>query len=243
MVHGGIDGHTRVVTYLKASDNNKAETVLCSFLEAVGMFGVPSRVRSDHGRENYFVAQFMLAYRRIGRGSIVTGRSVHNQRIERLWRDVYRTCLHNYYQLFHFLEDEGVLDITNECHMFCLSYIFIPRINKDLQTFQSSFNNHSLRTERGFTPLQLYIQGFLQQRQESILSEDELVNYGIDNDGPVPPPSEGMDEIVVPPTHNPLTNEQYHILLQQIQPTANSVDGWGIDLFLQAIDFITSQIQ
>lgn len=51
---------------MAASDNNQANTVLESFLEAVGNFGVPSRVRSDRG-ENYYVAQFMLAYKGVGR--------------------------------------------------------------------------------------------------------------------------------------------------------------------------------
>lgn len=46
--------------------------------------------RTDHGTENISVADFMLAAREDGgRTSFVTGRSVHNQRIERLWRDVF----------------------------------------------------------------------------------------------------------------------------------------------------------
>jgi hypothetical protein len=106
--------------------------------------------------------------------------------------------------------------------------------------FQSSFNNHSLRTERGFTPTQLYVQSFLEQRQESILSEDELMHYGIDNDGPLPPPNEELEQVIVPPRINPLTDEDYQSLLQLVTPTANSEDGWGIDLFVQAVDFVTN---
>lgn len=46
-VHGRVDGYSRVPVYLKASSNNRAATVLESFYEAVGLYGLPSRVRCD----------------------------------------------------------------------------------------------------------------------------------------------------------------------------------------------------
>ena len=78
----------RLVTYIKCSNNNCASTVLSLFIQAVAEFGVPSRVRSDQGVENVDIARWMLTHMGVNRGSILTGSSVHNQRIERLWRDV-----------------------------------------------------------------------------------------------------------------------------------------------------------
>eukprot|EP00731_Ephydatia_muelleri_P019357 Em0012g182a len=46
VIHGGIDGYSRQVVYLGASNNNKSETVLQLFLEATRAYRWPSRVRS-----------------------------------------------------------------------------------------------------------------------------------------------------------------------------------------------------
>ncbi|XP_052281363.1 uncharacterized protein LOC127878877 [Dreissena polymorpha] len=102
VIIGGIDGFSRLVTYLRCTDNNKAETVLHCFRDGVSKFGVPDRVRSDQGRENMKVADFMINARGTGRGSMLTGKSTHNQRIERLWRDVYDGVLSYFYDLFYF---------------------------------------------------------------------------------------------------------------------------------------------
>ena len=97
VTHCEIYGYSCLVVFLKHSTNNRASTVLQSFLDAVSKYGVPSRVRTDQSGENMLVAQFMLQNRGHGRGSIITGSSVHNQLIERFWRDLQRCVIQLYY--------------------------------------------------------------------------------------------------------------------------------------------------
>ncbi len=61
--------------YLKAPDNNRAETVLQELLQTVEEFGLPSRVSSDRGGENVDVAAYMLSHPQRGpsRDSMITG--------------------------------------------------------------------------------------------------------------------------------------------------------------------------
>lgn len=74
--HGFIDGYSRLITGLRASDNNRASTVLDVFLKAVQRYMVPSRLRGDHGTENLRVAEYMERIRGLFRGSYIWGRLV-----------------------------------------------------------------------------------------------------------------------------------------------------------------------
>ena len=125
MTHAGIDGYSRLIVYIHCSPNNKASTVYNLFLGAVDRFGLPSRVRSDQGGENVAVAQCMLERRGVDRGSMLTGSSTHNQRMERLWRDLHCCVGVLYYRLFYHLENLGLLDPTNDRHIYALHYIYL----------------------------------------------------------------------------------------------------------------------
>lgn len=146
-----------MVVFLCAGDNNRMETVLQAFVSATTIYGLPSRIRTDMGGENTEICEFMELIRGENRGSSIKGPSTHNVRIERAWVDVWAAVSNVYYKLFHYLEYKGHLDVDDMADLWCLHYLFLPRLNHDLKMFQQAWNNHHLSTERNQTPLQLFV--------------------------------------------------------------------------------------
>ena len=83
---------------LRCEDHNKADTILSFFQNGVSEFGTPVRVRSDKGLENYKVTEYIISVHGSGKGNMLTVKSCHNQRIERLWNDVHDGVFKYFYE-------------------------------------------------------------------------------------------------------------------------------------------------
>jgi hypothetical protein len=249
VIHGCIDGFSRRIMFLRCSNNNLAETVLELFLDAVNRDDElwPSRIRVDKGVENVLVCDAMVQARGEGRGSFIAGPSTHNQRIERLWRDVFRCVCHIYYYTFYAMESTGILNPDDPIHLFTLHLIFVPRINKSLDEFLQAFNNHRVSTEGNWTPYQMWTNGMMHagnplavQGQLDELETGDLEMYGYDAQGPS---SVGKDNnVVVQPVELDHQNLIASHVLATLNPLRQSCE-MGIDVFTQALELILHKME
>ncbi|KAJ3061118.1 hypothetical protein HDU98_002985 [Podochytrium sp. JEL0797] len=188
VIHVGVDGFSHLITYIKAANNNRPETVLDAFLEGVEKFGLPSRVRCDKGGENILVAEYMIRERGSGRGSIIAGRSVHNQRVERLNLDIRQHILVIFKSIFDDLRARNLFHDAHAWELWVLHQVFIPRLQRHLDHYQETYNNHKKRLCRGLTPNQLFAVGNVMrcqrpQSDDSLIETDGIETFGNDPGG------------------------------------------------------------
>ncbi|KAA0710510.1 hypothetical protein E1301_Tti012592 [Triplophysa tibetana] len=230
IIFGGVDGYSRKVLYLNAANNNRALTAY-NFSVGVQKFGLPSRVRGDQGVENVQIARFMFTSRGTDRGSFISGKSVHNQRIERLWRDVRIMVTSKYLEMLHSLESEGLLDISVVEDLFSVHYTFLPRLQADLDTFAEAWNHHPLSTEGNRSPEQLWQIGLMQTNiEEADLDWDVAASY------------EACEDlgVVVPEFECPLSSDGLNGLEDLQNLTGSNTP--ATEMYLLCREFVTTNI-
>jgi len=242
VTHGCIDGYSRTITFLHCSANNKAITVFNLFLSAIESFRMPMRIRTDHGTENVLMARYMIEKRGIQSSPVITGKSVHNQRIERLWVDVFLYVAQQYRNIFYMLESDHDMNPSNDLHVYALHYIYIPRVNKSLSEFADGWNHHPLRTEKNRSPLAIWTEGFYNFTGASNgpnlldMTEADSSLYGIDYNGPTPE-LQTNNNVQIPEIELNLTQAYEDYIKQNFDPFEND-SNYGIEIYKRLVNYL-----
>lgn len=221
VIHGCVDGYSRLITFLKCSTNNRACTVLESFVTAIQNHGLPRRLRTDLGGENVDCWEYMINHHGGDETCIITGSSVHNERIERMWRDVSRSVITPFKERFVSLENQGILDVSNDLDLFCLHEVFTHHINASISDFLSSWNSHPLTSENNQTPIQLFCLGNDSDSSDSDNSSSSTVLRQL----PTPQPAVEVSNL----SFIPCVLLHTHVKVLATQPSASQ----GCDIYQQ----------
>ncbi|KAK6993144.1 hypothetical protein R3P38DRAFT_3425961 [Favolaschia claudopus] len=164
-------------------------------------------MRGDFGTENNLVERLMILHWGILHRAYLRGRSRHNVRIERLWRDVRKDALETFRQIFDYLEKNDLLDMENPVHSACLFLVFKRRIQAALDRARDAWNHHRMRTQHDKTPIAIYelsrtaaiTRGYWTGDPGDDMDAASDPLYGFDGDAPLPPsglpePLERMDQ-------------------------------------------------
>ena len=166
--------------------------------------------------------------------SFIAGTSCHNQRIKRLWRDVFSVVLSIFYRVFWYLEENGYLDISDEVHLYALHLVYVPLISNHLREFTRGWDNHPLSTERNRSPNQPWVLGQLDYHvSQDPLDLDDL--YVIDIEGPFP--ERENDSIEPVAVSSILTSVERNHLLETLGANSDSVM-FGIESCIQAVNSV-----
>ena len=124
-----------------------------------------------------------------------------------------------------------------------LHYIYLPLINRDLELFRATWNNHGLSTENGKSPKQLFVLGMLKNANSQLTAvQDVFSSDGLpqpSNEIPTPEHIQsaiGRTRVDVPVVQCPLTPDQQQLLQDQVDPLEENHDH-GMALYLRARSF------
>ena len=124
-----------------------------------------------------------------------------------------------------------ILDPLNETDLFCLLYVYLPRLNKNLAEFVSAHNNHKISTEGNNTPAQIFWTNLhLTALGEGRDPNDAWMGVNINELA-----STNLPHVQVPPTSNPLHDTEYEELQRLVDLLTSTC---GKELYRRTVDFV-----
>lgn len=149
-----------------------------------------------------------------------------------------------FYYLFYKFEQDEILDPDDPLDICALHIVFLPKLQRRLDLFQSGWANHRIRTEHNRSPISLWIDGMrnLQRHDPNHciidgLNETDTQNLGIDWNGPVPSDTD-ENTVIVDEIESPLGEEDKRALSMQLATLETGEDDAWITQFLYAKIFL-----
>lgn len=141
-----------------------------------------------------------------------------------------------YYQLFYFMEDEGILDPLNDLHVVVLHHVFLHKIQEKLDMWSKAWSQHRLRTAKS-SPIRMWVAGQLQTPVGVELESEAISSYGVEgfiND-------EVQDGSQRRPMFQPPSVQLSDNCIQQLQhevPSTWTSSNFGIDMYLRGLHIV-----
>ncbi|KAK0490172.1 hypothetical protein EDD18DRAFT_1080622 [Armillaria luteobubalina] len=111
----------------------------------------------------------MENYQGIICNSYIWGRSMHNTRVERMWRDTTVAFSNKWKGFFYVLEGSHLLNLLLNQHVWLLHFLFLGKIDGDCQKWANHWNNHKLSLHGcSASPLQIWMESQLLHRARSL---------------------------------------------------------------------------
>ena len=123
----------------------------------------------------------------------------------------------------------------------------MPRINAAIDSFVEAWNKHPIRTERNWSPEQIWSNGIIDRvngrlaavddvRSNANISGHEHEWFGFDPDAP-PPPDDSLSTVEVNEVNLDLPDNFISRLSNEINPLENS-SSFAIDIFQRTLEFL-----
>ena len=84
------------------------------------------------------------------------------------------------------MELSGILNADDPVHLFTSDLVFLPRMNQALYEFTKAFNQCNVKTERNWSPFQMWLNGMMHHNNPLSNGETDEEPYDFEYYGSVP---------------------------------------------------------
>lgn len=152
-----VDGYSRKIVGFSTMPKKNPITIYGTIMQPLLLSeGIWDQLRSDYGTEFALVAiiQNHLSSYRVhqNRVSTLQTTSRQNHRAERIWPEINSGINYPVKALLVQMENEEVIDMRNETHKFCVSWVTIHVIESAIAAFVRAWNSHTIPCQAGGVP-------------------------------------------------------------------------------------------